>query len=352
MNRAVALLAEAKGAGRGRAAVKPLRVVGNHPADEAPIELYDGRYGHYVKHGGINATVPQRPQAGRADGRPGRLAAGRTRRQGRRQEAGAARRPPQGESQAKANGAPRSTRRPTTRKRNQELPRRRRRPSARPRPTLRPAPGPMAKGRVPTRDELLAFIKESATPVGKREIARAFGLKGDQRIELKELLRDLRDDGDIAADRAKTFKRPRGTDRHHRTRDRAGRRRRPPARRAAPARRGKGRPAAAHRDRPARPRAAAAAPAVGDRVLASLKRRGKDTYEARIIRRLGSGPQEDPRPLRGAAGSATGSACVTPTDRKLRREIRRPAGRQERRASRATSSGSRRPAARCRAAPG
>src|ERR1700730_15801684 len=58
MNRAVALLAEAKSVGRGRAA-KPLRTVGNHPADEAPIELYDGRYGHYVKHGGINATVPR-----------------------------------------------------------------------------------------------------------------------------------------------------------------------------------------------------------------------------------------------------------------------------------------------------
>ena len=42
----------------------------------------------------------------------------------------------------------------------------------------------MAKGRVPTRDELLAFIKDSATPVGKREIARAFHIKGDQRIEL------------------------------------------------------------------------------------------------------------------------------------------------------------------------
>jgi DNA topoisomerase-1 len=59
MNRAVALLAEAKGTARGRAAVKPLRVVGNHPADAAPIELYDGRYGHYVKHAGINATVPR-----------------------------------------------------------------------------------------------------------------------------------------------------------------------------------------------------------------------------------------------------------------------------------------------------
>ena len=58
MNRAVALLAEAKVA-RGRAAAKPLRVIGNHPADEAPIELFDGRYGQYVKHGGINATVPR-----------------------------------------------------------------------------------------------------------------------------------------------------------------------------------------------------------------------------------------------------------------------------------------------------
>jgi DNA topoisomerase-1 len=59
MNRAVALLAEAKSAGRGRAAVRPIRIVGEHPADQAPIELYDGRYGMYVKHAGINATVPR-----------------------------------------------------------------------------------------------------------------------------------------------------------------------------------------------------------------------------------------------------------------------------------------------------
>jgi ribonuclease R len=66
----------------------------------------------------------------------------------------------------------------------------------------------MAKGQVPTRDELLAFIRESATPIGKREIARAFSLKGDQRIELKALLRDLRDTGTIAAERGKTFRDP------------------------------------------------------------------------------------------------------------------------------------------------
>ena len=58
MNRAVALLAEARQT-RGRAAAKPVRVVGNHPADGQTIELYDGRYGPYVKHVGVNATVPR-----------------------------------------------------------------------------------------------------------------------------------------------------------------------------------------------------------------------------------------------------------------------------------------------------
>ena len=42
-----------------------------------------------------------------------------------------------------------------------------------------------------TRDELLAFIRESTTPVGKREIARAYGLKGDQRIEREDPRRAL-----------------------------------------------------------------------------------------------------------------------------------------------------------------
>jgi DNA topoisomerase-1 len=56
INRAVSLLAEAK-PGRGRAT--PLKVIGNHPADQKPIELFSGRYGPYVKHGKINATVPK-----------------------------------------------------------------------------------------------------------------------------------------------------------------------------------------------------------------------------------------------------------------------------------------------------
>jgi len=35
-----------------------LRVLGAHPKDKKPVELHSGRYGPYVKHGAINATVP------------------------------------------------------------------------------------------------------------------------------------------------------------------------------------------------------------------------------------------------------------------------------------------------------
>jgi len=57
LNRAVALLAEpAKGRRRGP---EPIRVVGKHPADGADIALFKGRYGPYVSHGGIYATLPR-----------------------------------------------------------------------------------------------------------------------------------------------------------------------------------------------------------------------------------------------------------------------------------------------------
>jgi ribonuclease R len=43
----------------------------------------------------------------------------------------------------------------------------------------------------PTREEVLAFIRESKGPVGKREIARAFQIRGAERLALKELLKEL-----------------------------------------------------------------------------------------------------------------------------------------------------------------
>ncbi|MGH8800655.1 MAG: topoisomerase C-terminal repeat-containing protein, partial [Casimicrobiaceae bacterium] len=43
--------------GRGAGA---LRVLGAHPKDKQPVELHAGRYGPYVKHGAVNATLPDR----------------------------------------------------------------------------------------------------------------------------------------------------------------------------------------------------------------------------------------------------------------------------------------------------
>jgi DNA topoisomerase-1 len=54
LERAVALLKEPKQFGARGA----LKVLGKHPNDGQPVALYSGRYGPYVKHGKINATLP------------------------------------------------------------------------------------------------------------------------------------------------------------------------------------------------------------------------------------------------------------------------------------------------------
>lgn len=48
---------------------------------------------------------------------------------------------------------------------------------------------------LPSRQQVLDFIEQSSEPAGKREIARAFGLKGQEKIQLKALLRDMADEG-------------------------------------------------------------------------------------------------------------------------------------------------------------
>src|SRR3954469_4737421 len=65
----------------------------------------------------------------------------------------------------------------------------------------------MAKQRtgLPTRQQILDFIAASDTPAGKREIARAFGLSGQDKVALKALLRDMADDGLIDASPGRAF---------------------------------------------------------------------------------------------------------------------------------------------------
>ena len=61
LNRAVTLIADkrANPRGRGGTAAKPLRELGKHPGDGEPINVFEGRYGPYVKHGKTNATLPK-----------------------------------------------------------------------------------------------------------------------------------------------------------------------------------------------------------------------------------------------------------------------------------------------------
>jgi ribonuclease R len=55
----------------------------------------------------------------------------------------------------------------------------------------------MKRNQLPSREELLAFIREATGKVGVREIARAFGTKNADRTALNRLLRDLTDEGHI-----------------------------------------------------------------------------------------------------------------------------------------------------------
>ena len=52
--------------------------------------------------------------------------------------------------------------------------------------------------RIPTPDEILSFLRDNPGETGKREIARAFGLKGPARVELKQLLAQMSRDGLLA----------------------------------------------------------------------------------------------------------------------------------------------------------
>ena len=58
-------------------------------------------------------------------------------------------------------------------------------------------------GEIPTKDEIMTFIREfEGGKVTKREIARAFRIKGPDKVQLKKMLRELMEDGVLAKDPA------------------------------------------------------------------------------------------------------------------------------------------------------
>ena len=169
---------------------------------------------------------------------------------------------------------------------------------------------------LPTKDELQDWLAENPDITGLREIARAFGLKGAARAELKRLLAELEDEGRI--DRRR---RRRGSDRL------------PPVgvlRVLEPdaegdlfaepqSWEGSGKPPRVL----VATRATDPALGAGDRVLAKLLPvRGEDhDYQARLIRKLDSGP----RRLLGIYRTGAEGGRIVPIDRGADLEWRVPA---------------------------
>ena len=53
----------------------------------------------------------------------------------------------------------------------------------------------------PTKDQIRQWMSENPGLMAKRDIAKAFGIKGDAKIELKRLLKELESDGALVRKR-------------------------------------------------------------------------------------------------------------------------------------------------------
>ncbi len=160
----------------------------------------------------------------------------------------------------------------------------------------------------PSKDEVLAFIREHDGTVGKREIARAFQLKGQQRITLKALLKELAAEGHIERDRKRRVVAP-GRLPSVTVIEAIGR---------DPDGELLGRPANWTRDTP--PPTIYIAPfpgghpslGEGERVLARLKAAGEGVYEAQPMRVVGTAP----RRVLGIYRPKVAEGHLVPTDKR------------------------------------
>ena len=175
--------------------------------------------------------------------------------------------------------------------------------------------------RIPSKDEILNWISENPTQNSKRDIARAFGIKGADRIDLKRILKELEADGQLAK-RRKSYRDP----------DKL-----PPV--AVLQVTGAG----ADGDLFARPlewQGQAPEPQVlfvardgdpalkdGDRILARMTEvKGADyQYEARLIRRIGTNPVR----ILGIFRQGAEGGRIVPIDKGADREWLVPAGAEE-----------------------
>jgi ribonuclease R len=166
---------------------------------------------------------------------------------------------------------------------------------------------------MPSRDELLRYVADSPGELSKRDLARAFQIKGQDRTELKRLLRELERDGALARGQRRRV-RPQGRLPSVAVLDVAGM----DADGELLAR-----PAKSAEDE-APPRILlldgerrGAALEIGDRVLARLIRVADGEYHARVIRIL----PRPPRRVVGVVEQARDGLRIRPLDAKARFEF-------------------------------
>lgn len=162
---------------------------------------------------------------------------------------------------------------------------------------------------IPTRQQLLDFIREQPGRIGKREIARAFHLTGENRHILRDMIKDLERSGAVERGRGRRFARPGAlpdtmllevsgidADGELMARPLTWAENAPPPRIFL-----------------APPRRDESPLGLGDRVLARLRRMRDDIYEARAIRRITTGPA---KVLGVFERGGDGSGRLRPTDRR------------------------------------
>ena len=166
----------------------------------------------------------------------------------------------------------------------------------------------------PTREQIATFIRESPVPVGKREVARAFNITGNDRMLLKKVLRELESDGTVDRGRKRKVAKPGSLPEIAVVEvteiDSDGEPVGVPAVWKEP---GKPPRILLAPDRPGSPSVT-----TGERVLAKLRRVGPNLYEGRVIRKLG-GPVNR---VLGVYDLSGDGGVLRPTDRKHRQEYR------------------------------
>jgi ribonuclease R len=166
----------------------------------------------------------------------------------------------------------------------------------------------------PSKEQVLAFIRESEGPVGKREIARAFHLKGADRIPLKAMLKELEKEGQVDRGRKRQLAAagvlPEVTVVQVIGPDADG----DLWARALDLRPDDAEPKIVIVDDKKIDRPLGA----GDRVLVQLKQTDADVYEARAIRRLESRAQ---RVVGLFEKGRDGFGRITPTDKRIKTEF-------------------------------